>query len=98
VTQPMPEQIIPPLVDPGNPYIGQYPAALQLGIGQGPDGQPKMIMSIRCGPASLAVLLTREQAKQWGREIVDNADKVSSLMIPGNGIPPFPMPNPGEKP
>jgi len=98
MTQPIPEQAIPPLVDPGNPFIGQYPAQLQLGIGQGPDGQPKMIMSIRCGPASLAVLLTREQAKQWGREIVDNADKVSPLMIPGNGVPPFPTPHPGERP
>jgi hypothetical protein len=97
VTQPIPEQVIPPLVDPGNPFIGQYPAQLQLGIGQGPQG-PAMIMSIRCGPASLAVLLTREQAKQWGREIVDNADKVSPLMIPGNGVPPFPTPHPGKQP
>jgi hypothetical protein len=99
VTQPMPEQIVPPITDPGNPYIGQYPAALQLGIGQGPKG-PAMLLTIRCGPATLTVLLSRDEAQEWAKVIAQNAALVSPLIIPtpANGIPPFPMPNPGEKP
>jgi hypothetical protein len=46
------------------------------------------------------VLLSRDEAQEWAKVIAQNAALVSPLIIPtpGNWVPPFPMPNPGEKP
>jgi hypothetical protein len=85
----------PALVDPGNPFVGQpYPASLQVGLGQGPNG-PCMVLTIRCGPATLTVLLGRDDAQNWAKVIAQQAALVSPLIIP-NGMPPVPRVDRGE--
>lgn len=70
------------LVDPGNPFVlaAQYPAQMATGVAQTMAG-PRMVLSIRCGPASIAVMLTKEDADVWGRGICAGAKLVSTLMV-----------------
>jgi hypothetical protein len=90
------------LLDPFNRFLmAGYPAELQIGGGIGPNG-PVVVLSVRCGPASLVVKLTRDEAKQWGQMIVDGAGRASPLIVPSGTVPINdvelpPMP-PGEQP
>jgi len=80
VTEPM--QM--PLMDAGNPYIAEYPGAMTLGKLMTPAGD-RLALTIRCGPATVTVLLPREAAKQWAAQINQAADNMSRLIVP-NGV------------
>jgi hypothetical protein len=93
--QPEPPQV--PLVDPGNPFIGQYLSNFAFGHGLNAQGQPVLILSVRCGPASLAVLLTRDEAEACAKLFAQQAALVSPLVIPApNSIPRITLPKPGQ--
>jgi hypothetical protein len=90
-----PEQPMPPVVDPGNPFLGQqYPANLMVGPVQGTP-VPMLVLTIRCGPATLSVLLSREDAQTWAKMIADHAAKTSPLIVP-NGMPQMPALDPRQ--
>lgn len=93
--QPEPQQA--PLVDPGNPFIGQYPASIGFGHGLSAQGEPVLIVSVRCGNASLAVFLTREHAEGWAKLFAQQAALVSPLMVPSpNNVQQIILPKPGQ--
>jgi hypothetical protein len=94
--QPEPQQA--PLVDPGNPFaLGQYPSTFGFGHGMNAQGEPVLIVSVRCGPASLPVLLTREQAEAVAKLFAQAAALVSPLMVPSpNNLKQIILPRPGQ--
>lgn len=93
--QPEPQQA--PLVDPGNPYIGQYPSNFGFGHGLNPQGQPMLVVSIRCGNTSLVVLLTRDEAEGVAKLFAQQAALVSPLTVPSpNNLKQIIMPKPGQ--
>ncbi len=81
-----PQQQQPPPVDPGNPYVlaGEYPAIMTLTGINTPVGQ-RLLLTIRCGPATLTVLLNRDDAKAWAAQLDSAASSMSGLIIAGPG-------------
>ena len=92
--QPEPQQA--PLVDPGNPFIGQYPSNFTFGHGLNAN-EPVLVVSVRCGPASLAVLLTRDEAEVVAKMFAQQAALVSPLTVPSpNNLKQIILPKPGQ--
>lgn len=74
------------IVDPGNPFIGpDYPGNLTVGKIQGPMGE-RLCLTIRCGPATVTVVMDRAAGKTWAAQIDQGADSMTGLIIP-NGVP-----------
>ena len=76
-------------VDPGNHFLGpDYPGQLISATIQTPGG-PRVLLTIRCGPATVTVTMDKDSAKLWARRIDETADATSGLIVPnvvlGNG-------------
>jgi hypothetical protein len=84
VTEPV-SQHSPPLVDPGNPNaVGNYPALLTVGPVQTPMG-PQLVLTLRCGPATVSALVDKDRAELWAAAILQAAQHLSGIIVP-NGF------------
>jgi hypothetical protein len=79
-----------PLVDAGNRFLGEYPAEMVTGKVQGPNGE-RLAMTIRSGPATVTVMLSRDAAMAWAAQLEAGATTLSTLVMPAGPLPPFPL-------
>lgn len=77
-TQPTPDV---PIVDPGNPMLTEGPAMLSLGQVPTPTG-PRVVLTIRTPTTTLTCLLQRQDALNWARLIRQEAQGLSTLLLP----------------
>lgn len=75
----------PPPFDPGNPFIGPYPATLTTDIVDTPNGQ-QLLLTIRAAGATLTVLLVRDDAMAWGHHVKQQAGRISPLVVAGGAL------------
>lgn len=81
-----PDEVKIPLVDPGNPFVATlYPTFPVFGVVQTEQG-PLFVATIRSGPATLTVHLSREDALDIGRRWMIAAEKVPILHVAKGGI------------
>lgn len=81
--QPMP-------CDPGNPWAtSQLTAQLSLCPVPTDQGQ-RMMVTIRCGTATLTCLLVKEDVTAWGETMFKAGQSMSGLIVPGLSIDPNP--------
>jgi len=72
-----------PPVDAGNPFVGpDYPALLTTAQVQTPAG-PRLLLTVRCGPATVTVNLAKQDAKVWASQLEKGADALTGLIVPG---------------
>ncbi len=85
-----------PPFDQGNPFaVAPYPAFLVTAAIQTAAG-PRLLVTVRCGPATLTLLLERDDAKAWGERLTTDAGSVSALLIPQPGPVSLPRLNGGR--
>jgi hypothetical protein len=71
-----------PPIDVGNPHLGaEYPATIDLAPAHA-MGQARLSVTIRCGPGTLTVLLTKGDAIAWGNLISKAASGLSDIVVP----------------
>ena len=78
-TQPAPVDI--PILDPGNPILTEGPALASIGQTQTPAGS-RVILTIRTSSTTLTVLLDRDDALNWARLLRQEAQGLSTLLLP----------------
>jgi hypothetical protein len=73
--------------DPGNPFVQQIelPAALAV-IQVHTSNGPRLLVTVRSGGATLSWLLPKDDAVAWSKALVDNANQLSSLVVPSAGL------------
>jgi hypothetical protein len=79
-----------PPVDPGNPFVMamELPSIIVATPVQSSNG-PRLLVTIRCGSATLTVPLAKEDAQKWGAYLSAAAGQVSSLIVaPAGQVPP----------
>jgi hypothetical protein len=72
-----------PPADPGNPFLSETPAVISATPVTLPDQQPRLLVTMRAGNGTLTAFLKREQALSWAATISGQAERVSSLIVPG---------------
>lgn len=67
--------------DPGNPFLTQsYPSNIAIGQIQTAAG-PHLLVTFRSGPCTLTMLLSKQDAQNWGAMLTEAGSKISSLII-----------------
>jgi hypothetical protein len=87
---PTPGPSDPPPFDIGNPFaLACIPAAMTTFVVQTDDAAQALACTFRCGPATMTVVLNRDDAKAWAAKLANDADRLSPLIL-GTIIPPMP--------
>lgn len=76
----MSQKVIPPM-DPGNPFVSGYPANLTTAKVPTEAGQQLMV-TIRSGPATLTLILAKDDAKAWAARLDADASSITGLLLP----------------
>jgi hypothetical protein len=85
---------------PTNPWdMADYPARLVFGKAAGPDGVPRMIVEMQCGPGTLRAIITAEMAADWLARFTSEYEDLrktpivrrSGLLLPNGQQPPPPV-------
>lgn len=76
---------VPP-ADPGNQLLAAGPANLTTAIADTPEGK-RLVMTIRTTSATVTVFLERDDARNWGSTISNNADQMGGLAVVRSGVP-----------
>jgi hypothetical protein len=80
-----PPQNVPP-VDLGNPYLAAGPALMTVSKATLPGAPtPSVVLTIRTPSTTLTVMLGRDDALTWARNLRAEAQGVSALVVPQNG-------------
>lgn len=79
-----------PPYDPGHPAIGGVQAWLSTSVKDFPQGQA-MILTIRVPNSTQTVVLSKEDAETWLRQIKQTVDQMSGIILapPGFVVPPL---------
>lgn len=79
-----------PPYDPGHPVVGAVQAWLSTAVQDFPEGQG-MILTIRIPNSTLTVVLRKEDAEAWDRQIHSTVQQMSGIILapPGTVLPPF---------
>lgn len=74
--------------DQGNGLLAETPAQMSTALIQAPGGQ-RMVLTVRTASTTMTVLLSREDARLWGRNITATADQMSAagLVVAGATMP-----------
>jgi hypothetical protein len=62
------------LIDPGNIMVNEYPTTIVFG--PSPDGSARLIMTIRCGNATLSLPIGKSDVIRLARQMADEASKL----------------------
>lgn len=82
--------------DRGNQLISEQPGQLLVGRAGLPQGQ-RLVLTIRTPTTTLTLLLSKADALAWGKQVTDEAGKMSGLIVAGNGsVPPASGKGPGQ--
>lgn len=95
MTQPLPpglgpqQPAQPPPIDIGNQLLSEGPAQLTCSLVPTPAGQ-RMALTIRTSSATVTVLLSQDDARNWGRNVLATANQMSKsgLVVAGSGAVP----------
>jgi hypothetical protein len=85
-----------PAIDPGNPYLAPVQcdlAASRMRI-PGPEQgqwQEVAVLTLRAGPATVTVMLVKDELSAWIGSLEATRDKMTGLVVGGPG--PFPPGN-----
>lgn len=80
MTMPMPEEVPP--VDLGNALLGPTPVQMTLSKFSAPTGEQLLLATFRTPSTTFTVFLPKEDARNFGQQIVTEADAMTGLVIP----------------
>jgi len=85
-----PEPQGPPPFDPAHPSVGTVPAWLNTGKHKSPQGD-LLILTIRVPNATVTAVMTKADGVKWIKQIQEEVDGLSSLVMapPGAQLPPM---------
>jgi hypothetical protein len=82
---PAPQQMQVPITDPGNPFIGEYPAMLSAQPVPTPGGQ-RLAVTMRVGSGTLTALLAKDDAERWRDVLSQETARMNGLILPGGAL------------
>lgn len=71
-----------PLVDQGNPYIGEVPAMMVTDVIETVNGQ-RIMATFRIPNTTVSISLAKDDAQRWVDQLRRDIARMNGLIIPG---------------
>lgn len=70
-------------LDPGNPFMAEYPAGLTTRAVNTPGGQ-RLAVTLRVGSATVTAFLAKDDVARWRDQLGAEHGRMNGLLLPGS--------------